>query len=168
MPRTHAQGGGTPPAPTETRRDFLYLATGAAAAFGTAAALWPFIDSMNPAADVRALSATEVDLEPIQAGQRITVKWRGQPVFIARRTEAEIAKARDDDDAGLPDPEPDSACVRRKEWLIVVGVCTHLGCIPLGQKSTDSRGEWDGWFWSGNPSSEPWPLPPSIRGRRDL
>lgn len=130
----------------EARRDFLYLATGATAVVGTAAAIWPFIDSMNPAADVRALSTSEIDLAPIQPGQRITVKWRGQPVFIDRRTPERIALAKADDTAELKDPEPDSARVQRDEWLIVVGVCTHLGCIPLGQKAADAKGEWGGWF----------------------
>ena len=131
---------------TEKRRDFLYLATGTAAAFGTAAALWPLIDSMNPAADVLALSSIEVDIEPIQVGQRITVKWRGQPVFIDRRTPEQVARAKAEDAADLKDPEPDAARVQRDEWLIVVGVCTHLGCIPLGQRPGDPLGDWDGWF----------------------
>jgi ubiquinol-cytochrome c reductase iron-sulfur subunit len=130
----------------ETRRDFLNLAAGTTAAVGAAAAIWPLIHSMNPAADVRALAASEIDLAPIQLGQRITVKWRGQPVFIDRRTPERIAQAKADDTAVLKDPEPDSARVQREEWLIVVGVCTHLGCIPLGQKASDSRGAWGGWF----------------------
>jgi ubiquinol-cytochrome c reductase iron-sulfur subunit len=130
----------------ETRRDFLYLAAGTTAAAGTAAALWPLLDSMNPAADVRALSTSEIDLAPIQLGQRITVKWRGQPVFIDRRTPERIAQATADDTAELKDPETDGARVQRDEWLIVVGVCTHLGCIPLGQKAGDSKGKWGGWF----------------------
>ncbi len=116
------------------------------AAVGTGLAIWPLIDSMNPSADTLALSSVEIDLEPIQLGQRITVKWRGQPVFIARRTPEEIAKAKADDTADLRDPEPDSARVQREEWLIVIGVCTHLGCIPLGQKAADPKGQWNGWF----------------------
>ncbi len=130
----------------ETRRDFLYLTAGAMAAVGTAAAVWPLIDSMSPAAGMRALASAEADLEPIELGQRITVKWRGNPVFITRRTPEEIAKAKADDTAELPDPEPDGARVQRDEWLIVVGVCTHLGCIPTGQGPASPRGEWDGWF----------------------
>ncbi len=130
----------------ETRRDFLYLATGVTAVVGAGIAVWPLIDSMNPAADVRALAWVEVDLEPIEVGQRITVQWRGQPVFIDRRTPAQIASAKADDNADLKDPEPDSARVQRDEWLIVIGICTHLGCIPLGQKVTDPRGNWGGWF----------------------
>ena len=129
------------------RRDFLYVTAGAMATVGTAAALWPFIDSMNPSADVLALSSTELDLAPIQTGQRITVVWRGQPVFIVRRTADEIARARaDDGNPDLIDPMADAARVQRPEWLIVVGVCTHLGCVPLGQKSSDPHGKYGGWF----------------------
>jgi ubiquinol-cytochrome c reductase iron-sulfur subunit len=129
-----------------TRRDFLYLTTGATAAVGIAAMIWPLIDNMNPAADVLALSAVEVDLEGIELGQRITAKWRGRPVFIVHRTEQQIDQARADDQAGLIDPQPDSARVIEPEWLIVVGVCTHLGCIPLGQKEGDPLGKYGGWF----------------------
>ncbi|MGQ0662510.1 MAG: ubiquinol-cytochrome c reductase iron-sulfur subunit [Pseudomonadota bacterium] len=134
------------PVAAGTRRDFLYLATGAFGAVGTAAALWPFIHSMNPSADVLALSSTEVDLAPISEGQSITVTWRGGPVFIRRRGAAEIAKAREVHVDDLPDPQPDAARVQKPEWLIVVGICTHLGCVPLGQRVTDPRGEWGGWF----------------------
>lgn len=146
MSATMNPGDTGPAEQEETRRDFLYLATGTIAAAGTAAAVWPLIDSMNPSADILALSSFEVDVEPIAVGQRITVKWRGQPVFISHRTPEEIAKAKADDRADLRDPEPDKARVQRKEWLIVVGVCTHLGCIPLGQNAADPRGQWDGWF----------------------
>lgn len=131
----------------ETRRDFLYVTAGAMAAVGTAAALWPLVDSMNPSADVFALSSIEVDLAPIEPGQRITVKWRGRPVFIDHRTTAEIAAAEaDDNDPRLIDPATDASRVQRKEWLIVIGVCTHLGCIPLGQKPADPHGRFGGWF----------------------
>jgi ubiquinol-cytochrome c reductase iron-sulfur subunit len=130
----------------ETRRDFLYLTAGATAAVGAATTVWPLIDSMNPAADIRALAISEIDLAPIRLGQRITVKWRGQPVFIDHRTPERIAQAKADDMAELKDPEPDSARVQRDEWLIVVGVCTHLGCIPLGQKTSDPKGQSGGWF----------------------
>ncbi len=130
----------------ETRRDFLYLATGAVTAVGTAALIWPLIDNMNPSADVLALSSTEVDLSPIEVGQSITAVWRGKPLFIRRRTPDEIATARADDAADLRDPEPDEARVQKPEWLIVVGICTHLGCIPLGQMAADPRGDWGGWF----------------------
>jgi ubiquinol-cytochrome c reductase iron-sulfur subunit len=137
-----------PPGETggETRRDFLYLATGATVAVGTAIAVWPLIDSMNPAADVRAEASVDVDLEPIEVGQRVTIKWRGKPVFIDHRSPERIAMAKADDNADLKDPEPDSARVQREEWLIVIGICTHLGCVPLGQKDGDPLGEWGGWF----------------------
>ncbi len=129
-----------------SRRDFLYLATLAGGAGLGLAFVWPLIDSMNPAADVLALSTVEVDLGPIEVGQAITVKWRGKPVFIRRRTAEEIAQARADDGAELPDPQSDAQRVKRPEWLIMVGVCTHLGCIPLGQKTGDPKGEFGGWF----------------------
>jgi ubiquinol-cytochrome c reductase iron-sulfur subunit len=135
-----AQGAGV------KRRDFLYLATGAMGAVGTALAAWPFIHSMNPAADVLALSTAEVDLAPVQVGQRITVKWRSQPVFVAHRTEDEIKEAADVNLEELRDPQADSARVKKSEWLIMVGICTHLGCVPLGQKPSDPRGDWKGWF----------------------
>jgi ubiquinol-cytochrome c reductase iron-sulfur subunit len=141
---TVMNGGSQPD--DERRRDFLYLMTAATGAVGAGALIWPLIDSMNPSADVVALSTVEVDLESIEHGQRITVKWRGQPVFIVRRTSGEIASVQADDTADLIDPEPDSARTQRPEWLIVVGVCTHLGCIPLGQRSFDERGKYGGWF----------------------
>lgn len=130
----------------ETRRDFLYLATAAVGAVGVAATLWPFIDTMNPAADIRALSSVDVDLAPVAAGQRITIKWRGKPVFIDHRTAEEISKAQQDDNADLRDPATDASRVKKPEWLVLVGICTHLGCVPLGQKPTDPRGDWGGWF----------------------
>lgn len=133
--------------PGETRRDFLYLTAGAMGAVGTAVAIWPLIDSMNPAADALAVSSTELDLAPIEVGQRVTVVWRGQPVFIDHRTVEQIARAKaDDDDPDLVDPAADASRVKRDEWLIVIGVCTHLGCIPLGQKPSDPLGDWGGWF----------------------
>ena len=141
---TLEEAGGPPP---ESRRDFLYLATGSIATVGAAAALWPLIDSMNPAADVRAEASIEVDLEPIAVGQRITAKWHGKPIFIDHRPEAEIARAKADDHSPtLIDPATDASRVQREEWLVVIGICTHLGCIPLGQKPDDPRGPWGGWF----------------------
>ena len=128
------------------RRAFLYLATAAMGAIGTAVAAWPFIQTMNPAADVLALSSVEVDLAPVAVGQRITVKWRSQPVFIAHRTEKEIKEAQAANLDELRDPQADSARVKKPEWLIMVGICTHLGCVPLGQAPTDPRGNWAGWF----------------------
>jgi len=130
----------------KSRRDFLIVATGAVGAVGTALAVWPLIDSMNPAADVLALASTEVDLTPIQVGQAITVTWRGKPVFIRHRRDEEIRKAREEDAAGLIHPEKDAARAKKPEWLIMVGVCTHLGCIPLGQKAGEPKGEFGGWF----------------------
>jgi ubiquinol-cytochrome c reductase iron-sulfur subunit len=130
----------------ETRRDFLYLATAAMGAVGTAAAIWPFVHQMNPAADVLALASTEVDLSAIEPGQRVTVTWRGKPVFVDHRTPEQIQEAEAVDLATLRDPQADSERVQRPEWLIMIGVCTHLGCIPKGQAPTDSRGDYGGWF----------------------
>jgi ubiquinol-cytochrome c reductase iron-sulfur subunit len=130
----------------ETRRDFLYLAAGALGAYGAGAAIWPLIYQMNPAADVLAVATVEVDIAPVAVGQAITVSWRGKPLFIRHRTPQEIEAARKVDPSELPDPQPDEARAPKPEWLIVVGVCTHLGCIPLGQKPTDPHGEYNGWF----------------------
>lgn len=129
-----------------SRRDFLVYACVATAGLGTVLSLWPFVASMNPAADTRALSTTDVDLAPVALGQRITVNWRGKPVFVVHRTPDDIAKARADDHSpGLLDPQTDEARVKRAEWLVVVGVCTHLGCIPQGQTPESNRGQWGGW-----------------------
>lgn len=130
----------------ETRRDFLYLAAGAMGAVGAASAVWPLIASMNPSAEVLALASTEVDLAPVAEGQRITVTWRGNPVFIDHRTPAQIEQANAVSLDELPDPETDEARVVKPEWLVMIGVCTHLGCVPLGQKTGQSRGEYGGWF----------------------
>jgi ubiquinol-cytochrome c reductase iron-sulfur subunit len=129
-----------------TRRDFLMMATGGMAAVGTAAAIWPLVDSLNPAADALAVSSLDVDIGPIAVGQAVTVMWRGTPVFIRHRTPKEIEEAEDVSLDDLPDPATDDSRVQKPEWLILVGVCTHLGCIPLGQKSTDKKGDYDGWF----------------------
>ena len=127
----------------ETRRDFLVLTAQAMAGIGAAACVWPLIDQMNPSADVLALASTEVDLSPIAEGQEIKVMWRGKPVFIRHRTAKEIEEAKDVKLDDLPDPQPDSARVKegKEQWLVMVGVCTHLGCVPLGH-----AGEHDGWF----------------------
>jgi ubiquinol-cytochrome c reductase iron-sulfur subunit len=130
----------------ETRRDFLTLTASALGVVGLAAAIWPFIDSLNPAKDTLAVSTTDVDLSPVQVGQRLTIAWQGKPVFIDHRPPAEIKAAQDVDWHSLRDPEPDSARVKKPEWLVVVGICTHLGCIPLGQKQGDDRGSFGGWF----------------------
>ncbi len=130
----------------ETRRDFLLYATGAFGAFGAAAAVWPLINQMWPAADTLAAATTEVDLKPVEPGQSITVVWRGKPVFIRRRTKKEIEAARAVKLDELPHPEADDKRTQKAEWLIVVGVCTHLGCIPKGQRTGERRGEYNGWF----------------------
>jgi ubiquinol-cytochrome c reductase iron-sulfur subunit len=129
-----------------TRRDFLYLLTGATTAVGAAVLVWPLVDSMNPSADVLALASSEVDLSGVEEGMAITIKWRGKPVFIRHRTEEEIQEARAVDVSTLRDPQPDEARVEKPEWLVMVGVCTHLGCVPLGQNPTDPHGDFDGWF----------------------
>ncbi len=134
------------PTGTSARRDFLYYATAGVGAVGVGAAIWPLINSMNPSADVVALSSIDVDLDGIEVGIRITVKWQGKPVFIDRRSQEQIALAQADDGAEMIDPAPDADRAKRPEWLIVIGVCTHLGCIPLGQKSGDPLGDWKGWF----------------------
>jgi ubiquinol-cytochrome c reductase iron-sulfur subunit len=136
---TTTTGGGH--ADETTRRDFLYIAAGAAGAVGTALAIWPFVDQMNPSADVLALSSTEVDLSGVAVGSSITVVWRGKPVFIRHRTAEEIAEARADDNADMKDPEPDAERAEKPEWLVMIGICTHLGCIPLGE-----QGDYGGWF----------------------
>jgi ubiquinol-cytochrome c reductase iron-sulfur subunit len=133
-------------APGETRRDFLKLTTGAFAGVGVVVVAWPFIHSMNPARDVLALASTEVDITSVQVGQAITVMWRGKPVFLRHRTAEEIQAARATPMSDLKDPTPDQSRVQRDQWLVVVGVCTHLGCVPLGQKPTDARGDFGGWF----------------------
>ena len=116
------------------------------AAVGSAFAIWPFIDSMNPSADVLALGTKEVDLTNIEEGSTKTIKWRGKPVFIKHRTKAEINEAKKVNLNELKDPEKDEDRVVKPEWLVVVGVCSHLGCIPLGQKETDNKGDFNGWF----------------------
>ena len=130
----------------EKRRDFIHILGGAVAAAGAAGALWPLIDSFNPSSDVLALSSVEFDLSSIEAGQRVMVKWRGKPVFVSRRTQREIDLAVADDTANLKDPQTDADRVINPEWLIVIGICTHLGCVPLGQAAQGNRGDWNGWF----------------------
>lgn len=130
----------------ETKRDFLQLTAASFAAVGAGTVAWPFIDSLNPAKDTLALASTEVDLGPIQVGQAITVMWRGKPVFIRHRTEREIAEAKDVKMSDLIDPATDADRVQKDEWLVLVGICTHLGCVPVGQKTGEARGDYDGWF----------------------
>tara|TARA_B100000676_G_C18072625_1_gene845364 strand:- start:47 stop:589 length:543 start_codon:yes stop_codon:yes gene_type:complete len=129
-----------------SRRDFLALAAGAMGAVGAGAFAWPLIDQMNPSADVLALASTEVDLSKIELGQSITVKWRGKPVFVRRRAEDEIKVAEAVTADQMIDPQSDADRVQKAEWLVLVGVCTHLGCVPLGQKASEPKGEFGGWF----------------------
>ena len=144
----------TRPAET-TRRDFLYITTAAVGSVGAAAAVWPLIDQMNPDASVLALATVEVDLGPLAEGQGITVKWRGNPVFIRHRSAKEIEEARAVVVDELPDPEARNANVAegapasdenrvfkdKAQFIVMMGVCTHLGCVPLGQ-----AGDYGGWF----------------------
>ena len=123
------------------------IATGVVAGVGAVAALWPLVEQMNPDASTIAAGAPiEVDLTPIAEGQAIKVFWRSKPIFINHRTKKQIEDARNVDVAKLPDPQPDSARVKKPEWLVIIGVCTHLGCIPLGNKQGDPRGPFGGWF----------------------
>jgi ubiquinol-cytochrome c reductase iron-sulfur subunit len=129
---------------SENRRDFLITTAQAMGAVGAAAVVWPFVQSMNPSADVLAMASTEVDLAPIAEGQEIKVVWRGKPVFIRHRTAAEISEAEAVDIAALRDPQKDADRVKenKAQWLVMVGVCTHLGCVPLG----NGAGDYKGWF----------------------
>ena len=131
------------------RRDFIYIAGGSVAAVGAAATVWPFIDQMNPAADTRALSTTEVDLSAIEVGQQIKVMWQGKPVFVRHRTASEISAAQRDDFANLKDPQDDAERLMqengqpgRPEWLILQASCTHLGCVPTFVEGS----AYGGWF----------------------
>lgn len=128
------------------RRQFLLAATSVVGAAGMVAAAYPFVASLNPAADVLAVGSVEVDIGAVTLGQAITVTWRGKPVFIRHRTDTEIARAKDEDQAVLRDPQTDAQRVVQDRWLVVVGICTHLGCVPLGQRAGDPRGDYGGWF----------------------
>ncbi|MFW2541324.1 ubiquinol-cytochrome c reductase iron-sulfur subunit [Primorskyibacter sp. 2E107] len=139
-----------------TRRDFLYYATAGAGAVAAGAAVWPLVNQMNPSADVRALASIRVDVSGVSTGTQLTVKWLGKPVFIRRRTETEIEEARavaladlvDQNaenanlDAAAPATDENRTLDEAGEWLVMMGVCTHLGCVPLG----DGAGDYDGWF----------------------
>lgn len=138
-----------------TRRDFLYYATAGTGAVAVGAAVWPLVNQMNPSADVKALSSIRVDVSGVEVGTQLTVKWLGKPVFIRRRTEAEIEEAKAVDVSTLPDPiaqnenlggdvpatDENRALDETGEWLVQMGVCTHLGCVPLGD-----AGDFGGWF----------------------
>ncbi len=149
---TQTGAGGEEP----TRRDFLYVATGAFAAVGGVFAVWPLVAQMNPDASTLALASTEVDISNIAEGQVVTIMWRGKPVFIRNRTDAEIEQARSVAMDELPDPfarnaniqdpeadaeDPNRAAEPSEKWLVLVGVCTHLGCVPLAH-----QGDFGGWF----------------------
>lgn len=145
-----------------TRRDFLVIAGNAFAAVGAASLIWPFVDQMNPDAGAQALASIEVDLSPIAEGQAITVMWRGKPVFIRNRTAKEVAaanavqiedladfNARNPNIANAseaPATDVNRAAPGKENWLVLIGVCTHLGCIPKGQSISDVRGDYGGWF----------------------
>ena len=131
------------PGDDPSRRDFIYIATGAAAVGAVVALTWPFIDQMNPAGDTLALASIEFDLGKVVQGQQVVVKWRGKPLFVRHRTPKEIAEAIQGDHADLRDPQPDEARHKpgKAEWLILIGTCTHLGCVP-----TFGGGEYGGWF----------------------
>jgi len=138
-----------------TRRDFLYYATAGAATVTTGAAVWPLVNQMNPSADVLAMSSIRVDISGVDVGAQLTVKWLGKPVFIRHRTQKEIDEAKAVDVSSLPDPvarnanlpgqseasDENRAMAGKEEWLVMVGICTHLGCVPIGQD-----GETDGWL----------------------
>ena len=123
------------------RRDFIYTASTVVGVVGVGAAAWPLIDQMNPDASVKALATTEVDISLVKPGQSITVLWRGKPVFIKRRTENEISEAKSVSLNELKHPEKDEDRAANPEWLVMLGVCTHLGCVPLADK-----GDYNGWF----------------------
>jgi ubiquinol-cytochrome c reductase iron-sulfur subunit len=125
----------------KSRRDFLYIAAGAFGAVGAAATIWPFISQMSPSADVLAQKEIEFDLSPIAVGQIVTVKWQSKPVFVWHRTAADIKAAETAKLADLRDPQTDQARVQKPEWLVLIGICTHLGCIPVGHE-----GPFDGFL----------------------
>ncbi|WP_374306332.1 ubiquinol-cytochrome c reductase iron-sulfur subunit [Methylocella sp.] len=124
-----------------TRRDFLYIATAAVGAVGAAAVVWPLVAQMNPDASTLAAGTLEVDLSGVAVGQILTVKWRGKPIFVSHRTPAAIKAAEDVPLNQLKDPATDQSRVQKPEWLVVIGICTHLGCVPLG-----NQGPYNGFF----------------------
>ncbi len=138
-----AGGVAGPPPEQETRRDFIHIAAIAAAAGGAAALAWPLIDQMNPSGDTLALASIEYDFSKVVEGQQAVVKWRGKPVFVRHRTAKEIAAAKADDHAAMRDPATDASRVKpgHEPWLILIGVCTHLGCVP-----NFGLGQYGGWL----------------------
>ena len=124
-----------------TRRDFLTTVTATVGAVGVGAAVLPVISQMNPDSSVKALASIEVDISKVKEGQEITVLWRGKPVFIKRRTKEEILKAKETKMSDLKDPQEDKVRVIKEDWLVVIGVCTHLGCVPI-----EGKGDYSGWF----------------------
>lgn len=130
------------------KRDFLTLMTGASAAIAVGSLAWPFVDSMSPAADTLALSSIELDIGPVAEGQGITVVWRGKPIFVRHRTAEEVKTAQAVQPNQMIEPIKDSERVKtgHEQWLVAIGICTHLGCIPLGNKPTDTRGDFGGWL----------------------
>ena len=138
----------------QSRREFLTYTAGAMGVVGAAATAWPLLDSMNPAADTLALSITEVDVSGLKEGDAMNAMWQGKPIFIRYRTAKDIEAARNVNLADLRDPQSDEDRFKQStfngtampQWLVVVASCTHLGCIPLGQKPTEPHGEFDGWF----------------------
>jgi ubiquinol-cytochrome c reductase iron-sulfur subunit len=156
----HSEASVTDHVEDANRRDFLVIAGNAFAAVGAASLIWPFVQQMNPDASAKALATTEIDLAPVKEGQAITVMWRGKPVFIRNRTKDEIEAAAQVDPSELPDPEARNAALPSNDpavdanrvkaghenWLVMVGICTHLGCIPKGQTMSDVKGDFGGWF----------------------
>lgn len=142
------------------RRDILVVAGNAFAAIGAASLIWPFVQQMNPDASTKALASVDVDLSPVKEGQAITAMWRGKPVFIRNRTKAEIEAAQKVEVSSLPDPlarnenmkvdgpatDQNRTIKGHENWIVLIGICTHLGCIPKGQAMGDERGEYGGWF----------------------
>ena len=142
-----------------TRRDFIHIAAGAAAVGAGVMVAWPLVNQMNPSADVQALASIQVDVSGVAAGSQITVLFLGKPVFIRRRTPEEIEagravpltdlmdqNAQNANDPSLVATDENRTLDEAGEWLVQIGVCTHLGCVPLGQKSTDAKGDYNGWF----------------------
>ena len=144
----NTQDSANPELEDEGKRDFIYIATGAAAAVGAASIAWPLVNQMGPAADTLAAGSIEIDLGKVEEGQQLKMLWRGKPVFVRHRTPEEIAKAEADDSVKMKDPATDNSRLismpdgkLNPKYLVMVGVCTHFGCVPVGE-----AGEFDGWY----------------------